>query len=190
MTLYRVDSELGVESHLKAELTIKYRCRLKVIVTGPPLPPRTVIEDPRGHTPASGHFRRSASSYSTFVACQSNYHNALGYCYGERVAYVWLMLARRQFYKFFLATRTAAVASNSAWPAAEPSFPVDQGRNQNYDLLIKGGTVIDPGQGLHAALDVAVSDGKCLKFSLTLMLLKTEPAGYFRQRQNRCSRPN
>jgi dihydroorotase len=29
-----------------------------------------------------------------------------------------------------------------------------------YDLLIKGGTVIDPSQGLHEARDVAVSDGK------------------------------
>jgi dihydroorotase len=29
-----------------------------------------------------------------------------------------------------------------------------------YDLLIKGGTVIDPGQRLHATLDVAVKNGK------------------------------
>ncbi len=29
-----------------------------------------------------------------------------------------------------------------------------------YDLLIKSGTVIDPGQGLHDSLDVAVNDGK------------------------------
>ena len=29
-----------------------------------------------------------------------------------------------------------------------------------YDLLIKGGTVIDPSQGLHAVLDVALSGGK------------------------------
>ena len=29
-----------------------------------------------------------------------------------------------------------------------------------YDLLIKGGTVVDPSQGLHAARDVALSDGK------------------------------
>jgi dihydroorotase len=29
-----------------------------------------------------------------------------------------------------------------------------------YDLLIKGGTVIDPGQRMHAVLDVAVKDGK------------------------------
>ncbi len=29
-----------------------------------------------------------------------------------------------------------------------------------YDLLIKGGTVVDPSQGLHAVRDVALSDGK------------------------------
>ena len=29
-----------------------------------------------------------------------------------------------------------------------------------YELLIKGGTVIDPAQGLNAALDVAVADGR------------------------------
>jgi len=29
-----------------------------------------------------------------------------------------------------------------------------------YDLLIKGGTVIDPGQGLHGLLDVSVKNGK------------------------------
>src|ERR1700680_677089 len=32
-----------------------------------------------------------------------------------------------------------------------------------YDLLIKGGTVIDPDQHLHAVLDVAVKDGKISK---------------------------
>ena len=29
-----------------------------------------------------------------------------------------------------------------------------------YDLIIKGGTVIDPAQGIHALRDVAVEDGK------------------------------
>jgi dihydroorotase len=29
-----------------------------------------------------------------------------------------------------------------------------------YDLLIKGGTVVDPGQGLHALLDVSVKNGR------------------------------
>jgi dihydroorotase len=34
-----------------------------------------------------------------------------------------------------------------------------------YDLLIKGGTVIDPGQHLHAPLDVAVKNGKIAQVS-------------------------
>ena len=29
-----------------------------------------------------------------------------------------------------------------------------------YDLLIKGGTVIDPAQGINGANDVAIEDGK------------------------------
>jgi dihydroorotase len=32
--------------------------------------------------------------------------------------------------------------------------------HQDYDLLIKGGTVVDPGQNINSALDVAVKDGK------------------------------
>ena len=29
-----------------------------------------------------------------------------------------------------------------------------------YDLLLKGGTLVDPAQQLHAVLDVAFADGK------------------------------
>ena len=36
---------------------------------------------------------------------------------------------------------------------------------QSRDLLIKGGTVIDPSQNLHAPLDVAVKDGKILQIA-------------------------
>ena len=32
-----------------------------------------------------------------------------------------------------------------------------------FDLLVRGGTVVDPAQGLHAKLDVAVSEGKIAK---------------------------
>jgi dihydroorotase len=35
----------------------------------------------------------------------------------------------------------------------------------NYDLLIKGGHVLDPGQGLDATLDIAVSGGKIAKIA-------------------------
>ena len=32
-----------------------------------------------------------------------------------------------------------------------------------FDLLVRGGTAIDPAQGLHAKLDVAVNDGRIAK---------------------------
>jgi dihydroorotase len=35
----------------------------------------------------------------------------------------------------------------------------------SYDLLIKGGHVLDPGQGLDATLDIAVSDGKIARIA-------------------------
>lgn len=72
------------------------------------------------------------------------------------------MLTRRQFSKLLagaplLASGRLAHASEAALPD-----PQDMGAalSQSRDLLIKGGTVIDPGQNLHAALDVAVKDGK------------------------------
>ena len=49
--------------------------------------------------------------------------------------------------------------------ASPASQPQDRGAalTQSRDLLIKGGTVIDPSQNLHAPLDVAVKDGKILQ---------------------------
>jgi dihydroorotase len=75
------------------------------------------------------------------------------------------MLTRRQFSKLlagspFLASRAFALPG-----AAAPSSPQDMGQalTQSRDLLIKGGTVIDASQNLHAPLDVAVKDGKILQ---------------------------
>src|SRR5579863_6639196 len=87
------------------------------------------------------------------------------------------MLARRQFSKLLAgspivaaATLGRAVAAPpaalSAAPSTTPSAPTqDMGAalTQSRDLLIKGGTVIDPSQNLHAQLDVAVKDGKILQ---------------------------
>jgi dihydroorotase len=72
------------------------------------------------------------------------------------------MLTRRQFTKSILGSGLAVahfaeVASPLA--TAHPSTAPD------CDLLLKGGTVIDPGQGLHAPLDVAIKDGKILELS-------------------------
>src|SRR5208337_4322616 len=49
----------------------------------------------------------------------------------------------------------ATAAANSA----------DSGEGKPYDLLIKGGKVIDPSQGMEAELDVAVGEGKIASVS-------------------------
>lgn len=38
-----------------------------------------------------------------------------------------------------------------------------------YDLLIKGGHVLDPGQGLDGIRDIAITDGKITKIALSLI---------------------
>ena len=57
-----------------------------------------------------------------------------------------------------LLTSTSLGAVSGA-PAAPPQ-DMNQALSQSRDLLIKGGTVVDPSQKLHAVLDVAVKDGK------------------------------
>jgi dihydroorotase len=71
------------------------------------------------------------------------------------------MLTRRDFSKNLLTGGAALLASDSLWPEAA----IHQSSNQECDLLIKGGTVIDPGQRMHALMDVAVKDGKILEVS-------------------------
>ena len=39
------------------------------------------------------------------------------------------------------------------------------GGNENYDLLIMGGTVVDPGASLRSVLDVGIKDGKVVRLS-------------------------
>ncbi len=77
------------------------------------------------------------------------------------------MLTRRQFSKLTLGS--ALLASGKLGRADGPPLSPRQGATQlpskDCDLLIKGGTVIDPGQHLHAVLDVAVKDGKILEVS-------------------------
>ena len=87
------------------------------------------------------------------------------------------MLTRRQFSKLLAGSPLVAAAAlgraeaappvaPSAAPPTTPSAPAqDMGAalTQSRDLLIKGGTVIDPSQNLHAQLDVAVKDGKILQ---------------------------
>jgi dihydroorotase len=79
------------------------------------------------------------------------------------------MLTRRDFGKTVLTTGTALLVGNNSWsaeePAASPAQESAQNSNPDCDLLIKGGTVVDPGQHLHAARDVAVRGDKILEVS-------------------------
>ena len=59
-----------------------------------------------------------------------------------------------------LASRDLAWGGSSPLAAAQD---MAQAFTQTRDLLIKGGTVIDPSQNFHALLDVAVKDGKILQ---------------------------
>ena len=70
------------------------------------------------------------------------------------------MLTRRQFSRVILGSGVLASSNlvRAFAPAAQNAIP-------DCDLLIKGGTVVDPGQSLHAMLDVAVKDGKILEVS-------------------------
>src|SRR5579872_3435543 len=85
------------------------------------------------------------------------------------------MLTRRDFTKSVIGTGTGLLVANEAWSAAAPvavpaepaGEPAGQAStsdpNEKCDYLIKGGTVVDPGQHLHELMDVAVKDGKILE---------------------------
>jgi len=70
------------------------------------------------------------------------------------------MLDRREFTKSLLGVGAATFPAASILRATNLLDHPDGSPNEPYDLLIKGGTVIDPSANLHAALDVAVKDGK------------------------------
>jgi dihydroorotase len=77
------------------------------------------------------------------------------------------VLTRRQFSKLIVGSGLLASSNFEVVSALPRSLTqgADQSAAQDCDLLIKGGTVIDPGQNLHAPLDVAVKDGKILELS-------------------------
>lgn len=77
------------------------------------------------------------------------------------------MMNRREFSRKLFAGGAASLASSRLPRDLESFVPLAQERapDQNCDLLIKGGTVIDPGQQLHAPMDVAVKDGKIFEIS-------------------------
>jgi dihydroorotase len=77
------------------------------------------------------------------------------------------MLTRRRFSQLLAGTPLLASSSlaraNASASASAPAQDMGRALSQSRDLLIKGGTVIDPSQNLHALLDVAVKDGKILQ---------------------------
>ncbi len=82
------------------------------------------------------------------------------------------MFTRRDFSKFLLATGTASFVADSVHSVAADPGPGqkntrydDHQTSRNCDLLIKGGTVVDPGQHLNGTMDVAVRAGKILEVS-------------------------
>ena len=92
------------------------------------------------------------------------------------------MLPRRELLKSFVTLGTGLLASANSRLAAEApqsgglaqEWPnTSQGVGRECDLVIKGGTVIDPSQHLHGVLDVAVKDGKILEVSRDLAVGRT-----------------
>jgi len=78
------------------------------------------------------------------------------------------MVSRREFHKYLLGGGTALLASGGVLTAESAVTPEPQAPQRPipiYDLLIKGGTVVDPGQQLNAVMDVAVKDGMIAKVS-------------------------
>jgi dihydroorotase len=69
------------------------------------------------------------------------------------------MITRRDFSKSFLAG-TALLTSGAGSFAQMQEAHKAKNAHQDYDLLIKGGTVVDPGQKVNSAMDIAVKDGK------------------------------
>jgi dihydroorotase len=72
---------------------------------------------------------------------------------------------RRDFSKFILTGGAALLAPGAALRNAEAAPAPQQNSTDKFDLLIEGGTVIDPGQNINGAMDVAVHQGKILEVS-------------------------
>ena len=77
---------------------------------------------------------------------------------------VMTMPSRRDFAKYVLAGGAGMLAPRRLWPAAGVPAPPQTG-DEKFDLLIEGGTVIDPSQNLNGPYDVAIKNGKILEVS-------------------------
>ena len=70
------------------------------------------------------------------------------------------MLTRRQFSMSLLGTGAAIGTRGSLQQPWELLPDLGTSADRPYDLLIQGGTVIDPARNIHSVLDVAVRNGK------------------------------
>jgi dihydroorotase len=75
---------------------------------------------------------------------------------------------RRDFSKYALTAGAALITPRAALLDAEAAPYPQQNSTDKFDLLIEGGTVVDPGQNLNGAMDVAVHQGKILEISKTI----------------------
>jgi|SRR5580704_280349 dihydroorotase len=76
------------------------------------------------------------------------------------------MPTRREFTKCLAAVGgVAALAPKELWANNEATFPPGQNAKPDIDILIKGGTVVDPSQKIHGPLDVAVKGSKIVELS-------------------------
>jgi dihydroorotase len=75
------------------------------------------------------------------------------------------MLTRRRFSKYLLAGGAALLSAEGVHPADSVPRVPNQESNGRCDLLIKGGTVIDPSQRIHSEMDIAIKNGKILEIS-------------------------
>lgn len=75
---------------------------------------------------------------------------------------------RRDFSKYVLTGGAALLAPGAALRTAEAALAPQLNSGGKFDLLIEGGTVIDPGQNLNGAMDVAVHEGKILEVSRSI----------------------
>jgi dihydroorotase len=76
------------------------------------------------------------------------------------------MLTRRTFSKYLLVGGATLLDVEDVRTADEQPIDINQDSSiRECHLLIKGGTVVDPGQHFHAQMDVAVKDGKIFEVS-------------------------
>ena len=75
---------------------------------------------------------------------------------------------RRDFSKYVLTGGAALLAPGAALRTADAALAPQQNSADKFDLLIEGGTVVDPSQNLNGAMDVAVHEGKILEVSKSI----------------------